>query len=964
MSIHKRNVLFCLALLYAWPLHTWAISQEAYEAIHYHLEVAYEAPRRTIRGQVSVSAIWRGLQPLTAVYFFLPPNTLSRPDPREPAAFRDLRYARGFTAARLRVQQVHDAAKQGLPFQLQDDPAMPVGRVPDQAILQVSLPRPYQLGERFALTVTFTTRLPEAKNWGVYRGHVALDGYWYPMLVPYRQGRWLWGLQEFVHAHYTLRLTTDAAQQVVASVPWDTRTSDNGQQTFSGSAGPLYHLGLSSHTQWHRETDAAHTPVLQVVVPPGERSRAAFLLQTLRNVLGFYRQQFGLIFPGAVLTVVVHERDQSWPLSASADHVLFLSRDLVRVPDLIHKLVAYFVARGVAQQWWGLRVAYNLHTERWIGEGLTTYLAFRWLDQEYGPGRNFLTWKGAWLPNFSYREQTLDITYRYLAVREDDPHMRTPLSEAQDRLELRFLYEKKGALVYSMLHNLLGAEVFQDFLHFLLTENSGAVVSTPEVQRAAETVSGRELDWFFRQWVEQRVKLDYAVGRVEAMPQTEPQGRTVYVNRVEIQRLGEAVMPLTVRLLATDGSVYETQLSGVAPHQTVTWQATAPLSDVQLDPAHRLPDVQPLNNTARLPYAVRPLIDFPRLDAYLLYPFLSLETNFIDGYIPRLGLVVRYLDDLAASANVGYKTDRDEVSIEAQILHQRFPHPDMASSVSLTDRLGARTLTLATSLFIEEFRKQYRLQANALTLGYQVSFLEHLEDFRGAAVPDDIPTTGRLNSVVFGFQRDSRIPRAVSGVPVGVLAEPLAYGHALRLHVELASELLGSTRPDMQQVRWEAGQFVRLGHQTLLTLRLFGGWSAGSVPLQRKLSLAGPAAVRGYPYRLHLLGDRLLGWSTGLRFPVLRDVRVEDPWRFFGLRSLHIGPFVDGGWLWDIGDRITDVSLRLSTGLRIVFGMGFFSTLRFEMVVDIAHPLDEQGRQEGGVQTWIRLQATARGGLH
>lgn len=940
--------------------------QETYETIHYCLDVSYEASQRTIQGQLSVSAIWRGSQPLTSLYFFLPPNTLSRPDPREPAAFRDLRYARGFDAARLSVQQVSsDDAKQGLPFQLQDDPAVPVGHVPDQAILQVSLPRPYRTGERFALTMTFTTRLPEAKNWGMYRGSVALDGYWYPMLVPYRQGRWLWGMQEFVHAHYTLRVTTDTAQQVVASVPWDRRTYDHGLQTLSGSAGPLYHLGLSSHTQWHRETDAAHTPALQVMVPPGESSRAAFLLQTLRSVLGFYRQQFALTSPGTVLTVVVHERDQSWPFSASADHLLFLSRDLVRVPDLIHRLVAYFMARGVAQQWWGLRVAYNLHTERWIGEGLTTYLAFRWLDYAYGQGRNFLTWKGTWLPNFSYREQTLDITYRFLAIREHDPHMRTPLAETRDSLGLRFLYEKKGALVYSMLHDLLGAEIFQDFLHLLLTAYRSAVVTTPDVQRAAEAVSGQELAWFFRQWVEQRVKLDYAVGRVEAMPQTDSQGRTVYVNRVEVQRLREAVMPLTVRLLATDGSVYETQISGAARREMVTWQTKAPLSDVQLDPAQRLPDVQPLNNRARLPYALRPLIDFPRLDAYLLYPFLSLETNFIDGYIPRLGLVVQYLDDLVSSVNVGYKTDRDEVSVEAQILRRRFPHSDMASSVSLTDRLGARTLTLATSLFIEEFRKQYRLQANALTLGYQVSFLERLDDFRGAVIPDDIPTTGRLNSIVFDFQRDTRIPIAVSGVPVGVLAEPLAYGYALRLNVELASELLGSTRPDMQQVRWEAGQFVRLGHQTLVTLRLFGGWSAGSVPLQRKLSLAGPAAVRGYPYRLHFLGDRLLGWSAGLRFPVWRDVRVEDPWRFFGLRSLHIGPFADGGWLWDIGDNITDVSLRTSAGLRIVVGMGFFSTLRFEMVVDIAHPLDERGRQEGdGVQTWIRLQATARGGLY
>jgi hypothetical protein len=39
--------------------------------------------------------------------------------------------------------------------------------------------------------------------------------------------------------------------------------------------------------------------------------------------------------------------------------------------------------------------------------------------------------------------------------------------------------------------------------------------------------------------------------------------------------------------------------------------------------------------------------------------------------------------------------------------------------------------------------------------------------------------------------------------------------------------------------------------------------------------------------------------------------------------------------------------------------------LRFEVAVDIAHPLDERGRREDeGVQVWIRLQSTAGGGVH
>jgi len=225
-----------LAFLLTWPLLVWAATPTAFDAVHYDLDVHYDAAAHTLQGIASCTAVWRGAQPLVELYFFLPPNTLSRRDPREPAAFSDLRYPYGFDAAKLTVATVSDGAQHTLEFTLHDDGAVPVGHVPDQAILQVRLPRPYNTGERFQVIIAFTTRLPQAKNWGYYRGTVALDGQWYPMRVPSRQDAWVWGMQEFVHADYTLHLTAAADQQVIASVPWTSRTQQHGRQTLSGTA--------------------------------------------------------------------------------------------------------------------------------------------------------------------------------------------------------------------------------------------------------------------------------------------------------------------------------------------------------------------------------------------------------------------------------------------------------------------------------------------------------------------------------------------------------------------------------------------------------------------------------------------------------------------------------------------------------------------------------------------------------
>ena len=50
-----------------------------------------------------------------------------------------------------------------------------------------------------------------------------------------------------------------------------------------------------------------------------------------------------------------------------------------RCPERVARSIEYFVARGLATQWWGLHPAHNLRTERWVGEGLVTYMALRWL---------------------------------------------------------------------------------------------------------------------------------------------------------------------------------------------------------------------------------------------------------------------------------------------------------------------------------------------------------------------------------------------------------------------------------------------------------------------------------------------------------------------------------------------------------------------------------------------------------
>ena len=54
-------MMWCVLCL-MWSLPGWAMVHDAFHAVQYNLDVTYDAAARTIRGHVSMNAIWRGPQ--------------------------------------------------------------------------------------------------------------------------------------------------------------------------------------------------------------------------------------------------------------------------------------------------------------------------------------------------------------------------------------------------------------------------------------------------------------------------------------------------------------------------------------------------------------------------------------------------------------------------------------------------------------------------------------------------------------------------------------------------------------------------------------------------------------------------------------------------------------------------------------------------------------------------------------
>lgn len=149
----------------------------------------------------------------------------------------------------------------------------------------------------------------------------------------------------------------------------------------------------------------------------------------------------------------------------------------------------------------------------------------------------------------------------------------------------------KAAAVFRMLREYVGEATFRRILRTFYERHRLRHVTGADFQRVAEEVSGRDLDWFFGQWIERTDKLDYGIASV-ATRQAGGRWRT----RVEVLRTGAAWMPVVLRV----GDVTRT-LDSRDRRQTVEIVTDARPAEAVLDPGWVLIDLDRSNNRAPVP---------------------------------------------------------------------------------------------------------------------------------------------------------------------------------------------------------------------------------------------------------------------------------------------------------------------------------------------------------------------------
>src|SRR5204862_143623 len=183
---------------------------------------------------------------------------------------------------------------------------------------------------------------------------------------------------------------------------------------------------------------------------------------------------------------------------------------LTFVPSIEKREDQYWVlTHEFGHEWFPMMVGSDERRYPWMDEGFNTFI-------DYGSAEGYF--KGTAYGDTVRRELLAD--YRISAVPGNEQPLITKPVESRD---LAWTAYQKPALMLTVLRDaVLGKETFERALREYVRRWTFKHPQPADFFRTIADVSGRDLDWFWRDWVYTTARLDQAVDSVSAAGDTTP----------------------------------------------------------------------------------------------------------------------------------------------------------------------------------------------------------------------------------------------------------------------------------------------------------------------------------------------------------------------------------------------------------------------------------------------------------
>jgi aminopeptidase N len=238
----------------------------------------------------------------------------------------------------------------------------------------------------------------------------------------------------------------------------------------------LYAMGMARFTARHYATSKGIPQQTWVFPQDADTGQRIFEL-TGRRAFDFFSEQIGPYSYEKLAHV------QAAGLGGGTEHatVIFYGEKGVASGNAP-------VVHEVAHQWWGNAVTERDWDDVWLSEGFATYFTLLYREQFEG--------RDAFVGGLkSSRNRVLDLEKKS----PDTPIIHRNVSDMR-RVLNQFVYQKGGWTLH-MLRYVVGTETYWAGIREYYRRYQNQNASTDDFRRVMEEASGKDLRWFFSQWL-------------------------------------------------------------------------------------------------------------------------------------------------------------------------------------------------------------------------------------------------------------------------------------------------------------------------------------------------------------------------------------------------------------------------------------------------------------------------------
>ena len=203
------------------------------------------------------------------------------------------------------------------------------------------------------------------------------------------------------------------------------------------------------------------------------------------------------------------------------------------------------VSHELAHSWFGNLVTCKNWAELWLNEGFATFMEAAYREKMYG--------RADYLMKIRSNAQQFIVDD---AVNKNRHGLYNQLARPDDSIFDVTTYQKGGAVIHT-LRETVGDEAFWKALNIYLNRHKYGNVETGDLQKALEETSGKNLDWFFRQWV-------YGAGhpKLDVTQIYNSKIKTLKVTVSQLQKVDGItpetfILPLEIEIKTTNGTKTE-----------------------------------------------------------------------------------------------------------------------------------------------------------------------------------------------------------------------------------------------------------------------------------------------------------------------------------------------------------------------------------------------------------------------